>query len=165
VIINGVAKTYAMTGWRVGWAIAPLVVSRAIARVQSHLCSNVANVAQAAALAAVRGPLDDVALMRAAYDRRRKATHERLSAIEGVTCPMPEGAFYAFPSFEGVFGRRIGGMEVHSGQDVCAALLEVARVALVPGDGFGAPEGARLSYALSDEDLERGLERIADALA
>jgi aspartate aminotransferase len=165
VVVNGVAKTYAMTGWRVGWAISPPAVAAAMSTIQSHISSNVANVAQAAALAAVSGPLDQIDEMRVTYDRRRRLTHERLSAIEGVECPMPMGAFYAFPSFEGVFGREVGGITMRSDLDLCAALLTQARVALVPGEGFGAPGHARLSYALADEDLRRGLDRLADALS
>ena len=164
VVVNGVAKTYAMTGWRVGWSIAPIEVTRAMTRLQSHATSNVGNVAQAAALAALEGSLDDVAEMRAVYDRRRRVAHERLSAMEGVACPLPEGAFYAFPSFEGRLGGSVGGRRVHTSLELCTALLDVAKVALVPGEGFGAPGHARLSYALGDDDLVRGLDRIAEAL-
>ena len=165
VIINGVAKTYAMTGWRVGWSIAPPEITAAIARLQSHSTSNVNNVAQRAALTALSGPLDAVKVMRDTYDRRRRIAHERLNAIDGITCPLPEGAFYVFPSVEGVLGRTIGGRTVSSSHELCEALLETANVALVPGEGFGAPGCVRLSYALSDEDLVTGLERIAAALA
>lgn len=165
VVVNGVAKTYAMTGWRVGWSIAPPALTTAMTRLQSHATSNVANVAQAAAVAALRGDLDDVARMRETYDRRRRLIHERLSAIEGVSCPLPEGAFYAFPSFEALLGRDVGGRAVHTSLELCEALLETAKVALVPGEGFGAPGYARLSYALGDEDLRRGLERITASLA
>ncbi|MGH3666177.1 MAG: pyridoxal phosphate-dependent aminotransferase, partial [Egibacteraceae bacterium] len=165
VVINGVAKTYAMTGWRVGWSIAPVRVATALARLQSHATSNVANVAQMAALAALEGPLDEVAVMRQTYDRRRRVTHERLDAIDGVTCPLPEGAFYAFPSVEGLLGGTVGGRPVRTDTELCAALLETARVALVPGEGFGAPGYVRLSYALADRDLEVGLERIVAALS
>lgn len=165
VVVSGVAKTYAMTGWRVGWSIAPQAVTSAISKLQSHATSNVANVSQAAALAALEGPQDFVAQLRATYDRRRLATYERLSAIPGVSCPLPEGAFYVFPSLQGALGRTYDGREVHTSLELCEFLLEHANVALVPGEGFGAPGSARLSYALSDEDLERGLERIASALA
>jgi aspartate aminotransferase len=165
VVVNGVAKTYAMTGWRVGWSIAPADLTKAMASMQSHATSNVANVSQAAALAALEGPLDEVAVMRETYDRRRQVTHSALSGIEGVVCPLPEGAFYAFPSFEQLLGRSIGGRLVTDTVELCAALLDEAKVALVPGEGFGAPGYARLSYALADEDLERGLDRIVDALA
>ena len=164
IVVNGVAKTYAMTGWRVGWSIAPPDISAAVTRLQSHTTSNVANVAQAAALAALTGPLDQIEAMRTTYDRRRRVAHEMLSHIDGVSCPLPEGAFYLFPSFAGVLGRRLGGRTVDSGVDLCEALLDVARVALVPGEAFGAPGCARVSYALADDDLAEGLERIARAL-
>ena len=165
VVVNGVAKTYAMTGWRVGWSIAPKHVTAAMNRLMSHATSNVANVAQAAALAAVSGPMDVVEVMRTTYDRRRLMAHERLNAMDGITCPLPEGAFYAFPSVAGVFGRQVGGRTVNSAQELCEALLDTVQVALVPGEGFGAPDCVRLSYALSDDDLVKGLDRIADALA
>ena len=165
VVINGVAKTYAMTGWRVGWSIAPPPVTAAMARLQSHATSNVTNVAQRAALAALSGPTDVVKVMRDTYDRRRMVAYERLNAIQGVTCPLPQGAFYVFPSVEGVFGRRIGDRTVSTSQELCEALLDTVQVALVPGEGFGAPGGVRLSYALSDQDLVEGLDRIASVLA
>ncbi|HUH08712.1 MAG TPA: pyridoxal phosphate-dependent aminotransferase [Egibacteraceae bacterium] len=165
VVANGVAKTYAMTGWRVGWTIAPVEVTRAMTRLQSHVTSNVSNVAQVAALAAVEGPLDEVAVMRQTYDRRRHTAHTALAAIDGVDCPLPEGAFYAFPSFARLMGREIGGRTVHSSLELCEVLLEQARVALVPGEAFGAPGCARLSYALADAELQEGLERIAAALS
>ncbi len=164
IVVNGVAKTYAMTGWRVGWSIAPVAFTQALTRLQSHTTSNVGNVAQAAALAAVDGPLDEVATMRATYDRRRRIAHERLNAIDGVVCPLPEGAFYAFPSVQGVLGREVGGRAVATAAQLCAALLDVAKVAFVPGEGFGAPGYVRLSYALSDDDLVKGLDRVAAAL-
>jgi aspartate/methionine/tyrosine aminotransferase len=165
VIVNGVAKTYAMTGWRVGWTIAPVGLTRAIVKLQSHLSSNVSGVAQAAALAAVDGPMDAVATMRTVYDRRRRLAHAKLDAIPGVRCPLPGGAFYVLPSFEDLLGRPLGGRTVTSSLDLCDALLDVAKVALVPGEGFGAPGTARLSYALADDDLARGLDRIVDALS
>jgi aspartate aminotransferase len=164
VVANGVAKTYAMTGWRVGWSIAPLAVTKAMGNLQSHVTSNVANVSQMAALAAVAGPLDEVASMREAFERRGRMAAERLNAIDGITCPVPQGAFYAFPSVEGLLGREIGGRTVGSSLELCEVLLDVARVALVPGEGFGAPGYVRLSYALSDEDIGKGLDRIAEAL-
>jgi aspartate aminotransferase len=164
VVANGVAKTYAMTGWRVGWSIAPLAVTKAMGNLQSHVTSHVANVSQMAALAAVAGPLDEVARMREAFERRGRMTAERLNAIDGITCPVPQGAFYAFPSVEGLLGREIGGRTVKSSLELCEVLLDVARVALVPGEGFGAPGYVRLSYALSDEDIGKGLDRIAEAL-
>jgi aspartate aminotransferase len=165
VVVNGVAKTYAMTGWRVGWSIAPADFTKAMSDLQSHATSNVANVAQVAAIAALSGPLEDVAIMRETYDRRRQVTHAALSRVPGVVCPLPEGAFYAFPSFEGLLGGHVGGRVVADTLELCAALLDEAKVALVPGEGFGAPGYARLSYALADEDLERGLDRIVTALS
>lgn len=169
VIVNGVAKTYAMTGWRVGWTVAPGPVTQAMQRLQSHTTSNVGNVAQRAALAAVEGPLDGVAEMKVAYERRRRLMTDALNAIDGVTCPEPGGAFYVFPSVEGVLGRSVpngsaDAQRVDSSLALCDALLS-AGVALVPGEGFGAPGHVRLSYALSDEDLQRGVKRIAEALA
>ncbi|HWB72746.1 MAG TPA: pyridoxal phosphate-dependent aminotransferase [Egibacteraceae bacterium] len=164
VISNGVAKTYAMTGWRVGWSIAPAALTQAMTRLQSHSTSNVANVAQAAALAALDGPLDEVETMRATYDRRRRIAHERLNAVDGVVCPLPEGAFYAFPSVQGLLGRTVGGRRVDTSLQLCEALLDAARVSLVPGEGFGAPGCVRLSYALADDDLAAGLDRLVEAL-
>lgn len=160
VIVNGVAKTYAMTGWRVGWLVGPPDVAAAAERLQSHLSSNVANVAQRAALAALTGPQQPAEAMRQAFDRRRRAMFSRLSAIPGVRCLEPEGAFYAFPDLSAFLGGRFA-----SSLDLAAHLLEEAEVAMVPGEGFGAPGHARLSYALSDSDLERGMDRLADALA
>ena len=147
VVVNGVAKTYAMTGWRVGWMIGPPEVIKAATNLQSHATSNVANVSQRAALAAVSGDLSAVAMMREAFDRRRQQIHELLTAIPGVTCVEPEGAFYAFPSFKGVLGREIGGRQINSTLELADLLLDEARVAIVPGEAFGAPGYARLSYA------------------
>ena len=165
VVINGVAKTYAMTGWRVGWMIGPLDVITAATNLQSHATSNVSNVAQVAALAAVSGDLDAVAAMRAAFDRRRQLMHGLLTAIPGVTCPEPQGAFYCFPSVRGVLGREIRGRVPETSAALAELLLEEAEVAIVPGEAFGAPGYARLSYALGDEDLERGVRRMAALLA
>jgi aspartate aminotransferase len=165
VIVNGVAKTYAMTGWRVGWIAGPDEIVSAATRLQSHLTSNVSNVSQRAALAALTGPQDRVEEMRRAFDRRRHLAVERLTAMDGVVCPEPRGAFYVFPDVSGVLGREIGGRHVETTLDLADALLDAAKVAVVPGEGFGAPGCLRLSYALSDEDLEEGLDRIADALS
>jgi aspartate/methionine/tyrosine aminotransferase len=164
VVLNGVAKTYAMTGWRVGWMIGPLDVVKAATNLQSHATSNVSNVAQAAALAAVSGPLDAVAEMRAAFDRRRRLIHSMLNEIDGVQCPEPLGAFYAFPCLKGVLGRDIRGRTPESSAELAELLLDEAEVAIVPGEAFGAPGYARLSYALGDDDLRRGIERIAGVL-
>jgi aspartate aminotransferase len=165
VILNGVAKTYAMTGWRVGWMIGPRDVIGAATNLQSHSTSNVSNVAQAAALAAVAGDLDAVAEMRAAFDRRAKLMYGMLSAIPGITCLEPQGAFYCFPSFQGVLGKKIAGRTPQSTLELSEILLEVAKVAIVPGEAFGAPGYARLSFALGDDDLGEGVRRIADTLA
>ena len=164
VVINAVSKAYAMTGWRVGWMIAPPDVSAAATNLQSHTTSNVSNVSQAAALAAVTGSLDFTETMRDAFDARRRRMHETLSAIPGVTCLEPEGAFYAFPSFEGVLGQDINGKRPETTLDLAEVLLEEAAVAIVPGEAFGAPGYARLSYALGDDELVEGLTRLADAL-
>lgn len=165
IVINGVAKTYAMTGWRVGWMIAPKDVVKAAASMQSHATSNVANIAQAAALAAVSGDLDAVVMMREAFDRRRRTIHKMLNEIPGVECLEPEGAFYAFPSLKKILGREISGRAVTNTVDLAALILEEARVAFVPGEGFGAPGYGRFSYALGDEDMEEGIRRIADFLS
>jgi len=160
VVLNGVAKTYAMTGWRVGWLFGPADVTAAVTNLQSHLTSNVANVAQRAALAAVSGPLDAVEEMRAAFDRRRRTMHAFLSDIDGVTCQEPEGAFYAFPNLTGLLGRDLGGATATSTLELADLVLEQANVAFVPGEAFGAPGYGRFSYALGDADLEEGLSRL-----
>ncbi|MDH3306674.1 MAG: pyridoxal phosphate-dependent aminotransferase, partial [Acidimicrobiia bacterium] len=161
VVLNGVAKTYAMTGWRVGWMIGPSDVVTAATNLQSHATSNVDNIAQRAALAAVSGPLDAVHDMRDAFDRRRRLMVSMLNEIPGVECPEPEGAFYAFPSFEAVLGRTIGGTTPTTTLDLAKTILDEAQVALVPGEAFGAPGYMRMSYALGDADLVEGVERIA----
>ena len=165
VVVNGVSKTFAMTGWRVGWMIGPRDVIAAATNHQSHATSNVANVCQVAALAALSGDMACVKEMREAFDRRRRRMHELLSAMPGVTCLEPEGAFYAFPSFSGVLGRPVAGRTPATTLELAEVVLEQARVALVPGEAFGAPGYARLSYALSDEALEEGLGRVARLLA
>ena len=165
IVINGVAKTYAMTGWRVGWMLAPAPLVKAAASLQSHTTSNVSNVAQAAALVAVAGDLEAAFEMREAFDRRRRTMHKMLGEIEGVVSYEPQGAFYCFPSFKSLLDRKIGGRSVQTSLELADVVLEQARVAFVPGEGFGAPGYARLSYAVSDEDIVEGLGRIADLLA
>jgi aspartate/methionine/tyrosine aminotransferase len=165
VVVNGVAKSYAMTGWRVGWMIAPPDVTDAAANLQSHVTSNVNNVAQRAALAAVSGDLSAASHMRTAFDRRRRTIHRMLNEIPGVSCFDPEGAFYAFPSLQGLLGRPIHGRTASNTLELAEIVLEEANVAFVPGEAFGAPGYGRFSYALSDEDLERGIRRIADLVA
>jgi aspartate aminotransferase len=165
VVVNGVAKTYAMTGWRVGWLIGPGDVVKAAANLQSHATSNVANVSQAAALAAVSGDLSAVARMREAFDRRRLTMTRMLSDIPGVTCPEPNGAFYCYPSVQGVLGKGIRGRTPASSLELADLVLEEAEVAVVPGEAFGTPGYLRLSYALSDDDLVEGVSRLHKLLA
>ncbi|GGM03656.1 pyridoxal phosphate-dependent aminotransferase [Nakamurella endophytica] len=165
VVLNGVAKTYAMTGWRVGWLIGPTDVVTAATNLQSHLTSNVSNVSQRAALEAVSGPLDAVEMMRAAFDRRRQTMVRLLREIPGVTCPEPEGAFYAYPSVRGLVGKSFGGVRPASSSELAALVLERAEVAVVPGEAFGTPGYFRLSYALGDADLETGVRRMGEFLA
>ena len=165
VVLNGVAKTYAMTGWRVGWMIGPKDVIKAATNLQSHATSNVANVSQAAALAAVSGDLSAVAAMREAFDRRRKTIVRMLNEIPGVVCPEPLGAFYAYPSVKGVLGSQIAGRRPQSSSELASLILDEAEVAVVPGEAFGTPGYFRLSYALGDADLEEGVSRIGKLLA
>jgi aspartate aminotransferase len=165
VVLNGVAKTYAMTGWRVGWMIGPPDVVKAAANLQSHATSNVANVSQAAALAAVSGDLSAVAEMRAAYDRRGRTMVRLLSDIPDVHVLEPQGAFYAFPNLSAYVGRTIRGATPADTLDLCGLLLDQAKVAVVPGEAFDAPGYARMSFALGDDDLGEGCRRIADLLA
>ncbi len=165
IIVNGVAKTYAMTGWRVGWMIAPKDVIAAASSLQSHATSNVANVAQAAALAAVSGDLSAVEMMRDAFDRRRRTIHKLLNEIDGVNCIEPLGAFYAFPSFKSFIGTEVAGVKIESTVQLAEVILETVKVAVVPGEGFGAPGYFRFSYALGDDDIVEGVGRIADLLS
>jgi aspartate aminotransferase len=165
VVLNGVAKTYAMTGWRVGWMVGPPEVIAAATNLQSHSTSNVANVSQQAALAAVSGPLDAVVEMRSAFERRAATAYKLLNGIEGITCIEPEGAFYAYPNLTGLLGRSIAGRTAQTTIELSELLLEEAKVAIVPGEAFGTPGYARLSFALGDDDLGEGLQRIADVVA
>ena len=159
VVVNGTAKTFAMTGWRVGWAIAPAPIAAAMGRFQSHSMSNVSNVSQRAAIAALTGPMEPVAEMRAAFDRRRGDMYRLLSEIPGIEVREPEGAFYAFPSVAGQLGQSLRGRIASSSFDLAALLLEEIEIAVVPGEAFGAAGYCRLSFALSDEDLIEGLGR------
>jgi aspartate aminotransferase len=165
LVLNGVAKTYAMTGWRVGWMISPPQIAKAAADLQSHTTGNVCNVAQAAALAAVSGDLSAVAEMRAAFDRRRLAMASMLNEIPGVVCPVPEGAFYCYPSVKALLGRQIAGRRPTSTTELAELLLDEADVAVVPGEAFGTPGYFRLSCALGDADLEEGISRLAKLLS
>ncbi len=159
VLVNGVAKSYAMTGWRVGWMVGPRDIIDAAERLQSHATSNVANIAQRAAIAALDGPQETVEEMRQAFDRRRKLMFELVSDINKVKCIEPEGAFYVFPDVtEAMEGR------YPSSAALAEAILEEASVAVVPGESFGAPGYIRLSYALGEEEIARGVERIAALL-
>jgi aspartate aminotransferase len=167
IIVNGVAKTYAMTGWRVGWMIGPTDVIKASANFQSHATSNVCNVAQRAAIAAVSGPLDDVVMMREAFARRATTMHEMLNAIDGITCPEPQGAFYCYPDMTGLLGKEIrsadGTVQTASTTiELADIILDEAKVAFVPGEAFGLPGYGRFSFALGDDDLVEGIKRIAD---
>ena len=165
LVLNGVAKTYSMTGWRVGWIIGPQDVVKAATSYQTHLCGNVANVSQRAALAAVAGPLDIVHEMRAAFDARRKKIVSLLSEIPGVTCPTPKGAFYAYPSFKDVLGKEIRGERPADTLQLADLILRAAEVAVVPGEAFGTPGYFRFSYALAESDLVEGVDRVGKLLA
>ena len=164
ILVNGVAKTYAMTGWRVGWLAGPPDVIRAATDIQSHLTSNVSNVAQQAALAALTGPQDAAEHMRLAFDRRRHAILEGLSAIPGIDMPTPRGAFYAYVDVSNLLGLTFDGTLVRSSADLAEVILRTAGVAVVPGEAFGRSGDLRLSYALGDEDLAEGLRRLSEML-
>ncbi|TDO49371.1 aspartate/methionine/tyrosine aminotransferase [Kribbella sp. VKM Ac-2527] len=165
VVLNGVAKTYAMTGWRVGWMIGPKDVIKAATNLQSHQTSNVSNVAQRAAIAALTGDLSAVDEMKKAFDRRRQTMVKLLNEIPGVECPEPTGAFYAYPSVKGVLGKEINGRTPTTSAELAEIILDDAEVAVVPGEAFGAPGYLRLSYALGDDDLTEGVNRIAKLLS
>lgn len=162
VIVDGVAKSYAMTGWRVGWVIGPKEFIAGAINLQSHMTSNVANVSQRAALAALTGPQGVLEEMRGAFMRRRDVIVRMLNEIDGVTTPTPEGAFYVYPSIKGLIGKSIGGVVIDSSATFANVALEQAKVALVPGEAFGTPGYLRLSYALSDNDLVEGVSRLQD---
>jgi len=165
LVINGVAKTYAMTGWRVGWLLGPPDAVAAATNLQSHLTSNVANVSQVAALSAVTGDLSAVAMMREAFDRRRRTIHRMLNELEGVSCFEPEGAFYAFPSVEGLLGRELRGRRPTTSAELAELCIDEVQVAVVPGEAFGAPGYFRMSYALGDDDLVEGVRRLGALFA
>jgi aspartate aminotransferase len=165
VIVNGVAKTYAMTGWRVGWMIGPQDLVKAATNLQSHATSNVANVSQMAALAAVSGPLTAVEEMKVAFDRRRRAIVAGLRAIDGVECPTPHGAFYAYADVRALLGRTFAGATPRTSAELATLILEQVEVAVVPGEAFGPSGFLRLSYALGDEDLATGVGRLQEFLS
>ncbi|MCZ2402117.1 pyridoxal phosphate-dependent aminotransferase [Paenarthrobacter sp. Z7-10] len=164
VILNGVAKTYAMTGWRVGWMIGPADVVRGATNLQSHATSNVSNVPQRAALAAVAGPLTAVQEMKTAFNRRRQAMVAGLNAIDAVVCPTPHGAFYAYADVRGLLGRSLAGVSCATSAELAALILDQIEVAVVPGEAFGPSGFIRLSYALSDADLAEGVGRLQEFL-
>jgi len=165
VVVNGVAKTYAMTGWRVGWAIGPKDMIKAATNLQSHATSNVANVSQRAAIAAVSGDLAAVDEMKRAFDRRRKTIVSMLNEIDGVVCPEPKGAFYVYPSVKGLLGREVDGVTPQTSAELAEMVLDKAEVAVVPGEAFGSPGYLRLSYALGDDDLVEGITRLQKLFA
>jgi aspartate aminotransferase len=161
VVINGVAKTYAMTGWRIGWMIGAPDVMAAAVNYQSQTTSNISNISQRAAVAALNGDLSCVYEMREAFDRRRKVMTSMLNAIDGVHCAEPDGAFYCYPNVSGLLGRTLGGRVATNSAELAETLLEQIKVAVVPGEAFGTTEHFRLSYALGDDDLVEGLTRFA----
>ena len=161
VIVNGVAKTYAMTGWRVGWMIGPPDVMKAAINFQSHTTSNVSNIAQYAALTAVSGDLSAVAMMREAFARRGALMHEMLNKIPGVSCMQPQGAFYCFPDFSGLLNRNLSGITAATTLELADVVLDRVKVAFVPGEAFGLPRYERFSFALGDDDLREGINRLA----
>jgi aspartate/methionine/tyrosine aminotransferase len=165
IIINGVAKTYAMTGWRVGWMIGPKDVIKAATNLQSHLSSNVSNVSQRAAIAALSGDLSAVHKMGEAFDRRRKLIVKLLNEIPGVSCPTPTGAFYVYPSVKGVLGKEIRGKRPMTSAELATLILEEVEVAAVPGEAFGPSGYLRFSYALGDEDIVEGIGRVKKLLS
>ena len=165
VVVNGVAKTYAMTGWRIGWMIGAPDVMKAAVNYQSQTTSNISNISQRAAVAALVGDLSAVHDMRSAFDRRRLTMTSMLNAIDGVTCAEPEGAFYCYPNVEGLLGRSLGGRVATTSQELAGNLLETIKVAVVPGEAFGTPGFFRLSYALGDDDLVEGLRRLGELVA
>ena len=165
IILNGVAKTYAMTGWRVGWMIGPKDVIKAATNLQSHLTSNVANVSQRAAIAALTGNLDAVHAMGVAFDRRRKLIVSLLNEVPGFECPTPQGAFYVYPSVKGALGKTIRGKVANTSAELATIILDEVEVAAVPGEAFGPSGYLRFSYATSDEDIVEGIGRIKKLLS
>ena len=165
VVVNGVAKTYAMTGWRIGWVIGPRDIVKAATNLQSHATSNVSNVAQRAAIAAVSGDLSAVEEMKKAFDRRRRTIVAMLNEIDGVFCPEPKGAFYAYPSVKGLLGRTVDGVTPQTSAELAELILDKVEVAAVPGEAFGSPGYLRFSYALGDDDLVEGITRVQKLFA
>ncbi len=161
IVVNGVAKTYAMTGWRIGWMIGAPDIMNAAINYQSQTTSNISNISQRAAIAALNGDLEAVSMMRAAFDRRRQTMTSMLNAIDGVSCAEPEGAFYCYPNVQGLLGTSLKGRVASTSAELAETLLETIKVAVVPGEAFGTPGYFRLSYALGDDDLKEGLDRFA----
>lgn len=160
ILVNGVAKSFAMTGWRLGWMVGPADAMKAAANLQSHLTSNVSNISQRAAIAALNGPQDEVLAMLAAFDRRRKVAVAELNKIPGWIAPMPEGAFYVYSDVRGLLGREWGGKVINTSLELCDYILDAAEVALVPGEAFGPSGYVRMSYALGDDALLEGIQRL-----
>ena len=160
ILVNGVAKSYAMTGWRLGWMAGPLDAMKAAGNLQSHLSSNVSNISQRAAIAALTGPQDEVLAMREAFDRRRKLAVAELNKIDGWVAPTPQGAFYVYSDVTGLLGREWGGKQINTSLELCDYILDAAEVALVPGEAFGPSGYVRLSYALGDAPLLEGIQRL-----
>lgn len=164
IVINGLSKSHAMTGWRIGYAAGPAHIVRAMTNIQSQSTSNPTSISQKAAIEALRGPQDFVLTMRTEFDKRRRYLVEELNKIQGITCIMPEGAFYAFPNTSGLYGKKFGDREISSSADLALYLLDEANVALVHGSAFGDDNYVRLSYATSLDDIKRGVVRIKEAL-
>ncbi|WP_308491686.1 pyridoxal phosphate-dependent aminotransferase [Microbacterium terrisoli] len=165
ILVNGVAKTYAMTGWRLGWMVGPREAIKLAGNLQSHLCSNVNNIAQRAAIAALTGPQDEPEQFRQAFDRRRRLIVAELSKIDGFTVPTPHGAFYVYPDVRGVLGRTWAGKTPTTSLELADLILEKAEVAVVPGEAFGPSGYLRLSYALGDDQLLEGVQRLQKLFA
>jgi aspartate aminotransferase len=159
-MVNGVAKSYAMTGWRLGWMAGPLDAMKAAANLQSHLSSNVSNISQRAAIAALTGPQDEVIAMRDAFNRRRILAVDELNKIPGWVAPTPQGAFYVYSDVTGLLGKEWGGVKINTSLELCDYMLDAAEVALVPGEAFGPSGYVRLSYALGDAQLLEGIQRL-----
>ncbi len=164
VVVNGASKTFAMTGWRMGWIGAPARVAKAIEDMQSQTCSNPCTITQAAAIAALRGGMEHVNEMKAEFAARRELIHRLLNSLPGVTCSMPNGAFYAFPNISGLYGRTVGGVVVKTPTDFCNVALEKALVAMVPGEAFGGMHNVRISYATSRDNLEEACRRLKELI-
>ena len=160
ILVNGVAKSYAMTGWRLGWMVGPADAIKAAANLQSHLSSNVSNISQRAAIEALNGPQEQVEVMRQSFERRRNVIVAELNKIDGVVCPTPEGAFYVYPDVSGLLGREWGGVTPTTSLELADLILDQAEVAVVPGEAFGPSGYLRLSYALGDEPLLEGIQRL-----